>query len=762
MLLKAVMALLALSVACEGSLVRFSGYCQQGGKVVTINSGLNSGSQKFQQSFPGASLYVYLTGTVTQASLYSDLSSTPLAQPVSCNDTGYFYFYAESGTYDEAFFGVGVAVPFTLGGVNEIDPRSVNGVYNLQQFGAKGDGTTNDTAAIQSALTKVPCGSSLRITKGNYRILGSGPELLLRTCSLQIDADPLAILIPDAGIASSIPVLRLRPLAGIVDKYIINGLQIKPASGISAGHGILIDCANVGGNVSNSVFSSLNIQNVGGSGITTSNGSSNFNGCLYTSTIRESYIGGVGGVAGAYMNQSGDSVRVDHCTFFGDELGILLDSTIGASGFMALDNNSSARKGYIQILAGSNATIFGGDIEAVTASAGTANPAIIYIQGRPGAPVFNVLIDARYIGVVTIPRSIQIDYATGVNLRSILSDIGYGPGVAGSNEMIYITANAANTIIGEGVQFGLSGAPPSRKYLNLSTTTIFPPSVSQDASSIALRDTTGGGQFSSLLTSFGTLGYIQNEVFKSQEFESISWPKSGSSVTVSGTGPDGVVNSARVITEDFSANPHGVQQDTGVPSDAERWWFSPFLKAGMRTWVGLSIQNSTGTKFGTAIFDLITGSVTTTVTFGGPDLTKLIAYSVPMANGWFRCVLSVVSTTYDDVLFVANMSSGPTLASASYTGNGSGNMSIFGASASKTYLSPYFRTNPNQVGPFFGLGVNALDPTGLVYLANPVTVTAPITYNVNAPPTNSAVCYKANGVLGWATNTAGVIGVTCN
>ncbi len=37
-----------------------------------------------------------------------------------------------------------------------------------------------------------------------------------------------------------------------------------------------------------------------------------------------------------------------------------------------------------------------------------------------------------------------------------------------------------------------------------------------------------------------------------------------------------------------------------------------------------------------------------------------------------------------------------------------------------------------------------------------------ITYNVNAPPANSVVCYKAGGVLGWASNTAGVIGTTCN
>lgn len=46
----------------------------------------------------------------------------------------------------------------------------------------------------------------------------------------------------------------------------------------------------------------------------------------------------------------------------------------------------------------------------------------------------------------------------------------------------------------------------------------------------------------------------------------------------------------------------------------------------------------------------------------------------------------------------------------------------------------------------------------------PVTIVAsvPITYNINTPAANTVVCYKTGGVLGWASNTAGVIGTTCN
>lgn len=43
-----------------------------------------------------------------------------------------------------------------------------------------------------------------------------------------------------------------------------------------------------------------------------------------------------------------------------------------------------------------------------------------------------------------------------------------------------------------------------------------------------------------------------------------------------------------------------------------------------------------------------------------------------------------------------------------------------------------------------------------------ITVLSPITYNINTPAANTVVCYKTGGILGWASNTAGVIGTTCN
>lgn len=46
----------------------------------------------------------------------------------------------------------------------------VNQVYDVKDYGAVGDGTTDDTAAVQSALDSIPSGSVLSFTKGTYKL----------------------------------------------------------------------------------------------------------------------------------------------------------------------------------------------------------------------------------------------------------------------------------------------------------------------------------------------------------------------------------------------------------------------------------------------------------------------------------------------------------------------------------------------------------------------------------------------------------------
>lgn len=66
------------------------------------------------QPIQGVLITVYLTGTSTLATLYSDNGVTITGNPVSTDVNGYFYFYAPDGRYDIAFSGSAIASPLLL------------------------------------------------------------------------------------------------------------------------------------------------------------------------------------------------------------------------------------------------------------------------------------------------------------------------------------------------------------------------------------------------------------------------------------------------------------------------------------------------------------------------------------------------------------------------------------------------------------------------------------------------------------------------
>src|SRR3990167_7073917 len=125
---------------------RIQGFCQDGGISVTIPGTAGSCSQRFQRSYPSCQITVYLTGTVTLATLYSDSAGTAQANPFTASNAGRWFFYADGGNYDVRFSAGGIATPFTLS-----DFRIANDVFDVTDFGAKCDGTTNDYTAINNA-----------------------------------------------------------------------------------------------------------------------------------------------------------------------------------------------------------------------------------------------------------------------------------------------------------------------------------------------------------------------------------------------------------------------------------------------------------------------------------------------------------------------------------------------------------------------------------------------------------------------------------
>lgn len=79
---------------------RAQGFAEQGARVVWTAG--QSSQTLVQESAPFALIQVYVSGTTTLATLYADNNTppTPLANPFTANENGYWWFYAPDGRYD--------------------------------------------------------------------------------------------------------------------------------------------------------------------------------------------------------------------------------------------------------------------------------------------------------------------------------------------------------------------------------------------------------------------------------------------------------------------------------------------------------------------------------------------------------------------------------------------------------------------------------------------------------------------------------------
>lgn len=137
----------------------------------------------------GATVRVYIAGTATLATIYSDNGVTAITQPFTTNsigdgNPGQFSFYSAGGLFD-IVLNEGLATEVRL------DNQSVSTEVNVLDFGAVGDGVTDDSAAIQAAIdyaesleastnlstvVYTPSGLYMLASSVNANFSGSGPS----------------------------------------------------------------------------------------------------------------------------------------------------------------------------------------------------------------------------------------------------------------------------------------------------------------------------------------------------------------------------------------------------------------------------------------------------------------------------------------------------------------------------------------------------------------------------------------------------------
>jgi hypothetical protein len=100
------LAAIAVFAVVADAQTAIQGFCEVGGTTIKGTGG--NTPQDMQASYPGCTVTVFNTGTITPATIFSNSTGTPLANPFTANTTtGQYIFYANNGGYDVMLSGTG-------------------------------------------------------------------------------------------------------------------------------------------------------------------------------------------------------------------------------------------------------------------------------------------------------------------------------------------------------------------------------------------------------------------------------------------------------------------------------------------------------------------------------------------------------------------------------------------------------------------------------------------------------------------------------
>lgn len=166
------------------------------------------------ETYPNCTITVYLAGTTTLATIYSNDSGSIKSNPFTSDSNAYYSFYIDDGRYDIRFSGTGITSPFTRGDVivydyarnlakqstigrskTDVDPIDLTNpivvgknsplvinrkkVYNIDSYSGVADNSTDNKVMIDNALTAISnAGGGVLEFNGNGVYKTSGGHVL--------------------------------------------------------------------------------------------------------------------------------------------------------------------------------------------------------------------------------------------------------------------------------------------------------------------------------------------------------------------------------------------------------------------------------------------------------------------------------------------------------------------------------------------------------------------------------------------------------
>lgn len=205
----------------------------------------------------GASVTV-LTSTGGAATLYSANGSGQLASNVlTANSQGEFSFYAANGRYTLSVASTGFVsenyTDFVL-----FDPTDA-GITSVKDYGATGDGITDDTAAINLAF--LSGAKSICFPAGTYRV---SSQLEIYASNINAWSKEQAVIKPINNVASAFGIIRIRGNNTVIDGLIFDGNTVAPPV---SGNNNAIQLDTNSGTLTNVDVINCTLQNFKGYGI---------------------------------------------------------------------------------------------------------------------------------------------------------------------------------------------------------------------------------------------------------------------------------------------------------------------------------------------------------------------------------------------------------------------------------------------------------------------------------------------------------------
>lgn len=303
---------------------------------------------------------------------------------------------------------------------------------SVMDFGATGDGTTDDTASIQAAIDATPTGGSLFIPVGTYLVTDT------LTCPLPISifgAGSGSVILVGASVDGNTDIIRVYPTSSVVelkDWYSLKDFYIKPVSGTPGRHAIRVDASAA--NIAQMMIDRVWIAKLGNISI--------FADGVNTPSLF--HITNCQIQNGISIPDAGDTIWITGNQISGDNYGLDITFTPGALMLMLVGNNITNKNGVHIGVPANFSVISDNEFETFGTFIGS-NGAVVDIDGDSSNEVNDFVIARNSFSIINgiAAYGIRVNYAN----RTSISDNRFFRS-SGVQTLINITSNANNTYVG--------------------------------------------------------------------------------------------------------------------------------------------------------------------------------------------------------------------------------------------------------------------------------------------------------------------------